>query len=106
MKEQKVYVAIVTYNRKEYLLNLLEALQQSEKKISGILLLDNKSTDGTNQTLMEIGFTEKDDIGVLHENTWKSMKHIISEIRKMQEGQVDLQNCLNFRCRFPGIICG
>ena len=49
MKEQKVYVAIVTYNRKEYLLNLLEALQQ---------------------------------------------------------GQVDLQNCLNFRCRFPGIICG
>ena len=68
MKEQKVYVAIVTYNRKEYLLNLLEALQQSEKKISGILLLDNKSTDGTNQTLMEIGFTEKDDIGVLHEN--------------------------------------
>lgn len=45
MKEQKVYVAIVTYNRKEYLLNLLEALQQSEKKISGILLLDNKSTD-------------------------------------------------------------
>ena len=31
MKEQKVYVAIVTYNRKEYLLNLLEALQQSEK---------------------------------------------------------------------------
>ena len=62
MKEQKVYVAIVTYNRKEYLLNLLEALQQSEKKISGILLLDNKSTDGTNQTLMEIGFTEKDDI--------------------------------------------
>lgn len=74
MKEQKVYVAIVTYNRKEYLLNLLEALQQSEKKISGILLLDNKSTDGTNQTLMEIGFTEKDDIGVLHENTWKSMK--------------------------------
>ena len=74
MKEQKVYVAIVTYNRKEYLLNLLEALQQSEKKISGILFLDNKSTDGTNQTLMEIGFTEKDDIGVLHENTWKSMK--------------------------------
>ena len=44
MKEQEVYVAIVTYNRKEYLLNLLEALQQSEKKISGILLLDNKST--------------------------------------------------------------
>ena len=33
MKEQKVYVAIVTYNRKEYLLNLLEALQQSEKDI-------------------------------------------------------------------------
>lgn len=32
MKEQKVYVAIVTYNRKEYLLNLLEALQQSEKR--------------------------------------------------------------------------
>ena len=93
MKEQKVYVAIVTYNRKEYLLNLLEALQQSEKKISGILLLDNKSTDGTNQTLMEIGFTEKDDIGVLHENTWKSMKTYYSEIRKMQEGQVDLQNC-------------
>ncbi|MFR6162370.1 MAG: glycosyltransferase [Mediterraneibacter gnavus] len=106
MKEQKVYVAIVTYNRKEYLLNLLEALQQSEKKISGILLLDNKSTDGTNQTLMEIGFTEKDDIGVLHENTWKSMKTYYFEIRKMQEGQVDLQNCLNFRCRFPGIICG
>jgi len=26
MKEQKVYVAIVTYNRKEYLLNLLEVL--------------------------------------------------------------------------------
>lgn len=77
MKEQKVYVAIVTYNRKEYLLNLLEALQQSEKKISGILLLDNKSTDGTNQTLMEIGFTEKDDIGVLHENTWKFHENIL-----------------------------
>ena len=36
----------------------------------------------------------------IHENI------LFSEIRKMQEGQVDLQNCLNFRCRFPGIICG
>ena len=72
MKEQEVYVAIVTYNRKEYLLNLLEALQQSEKKIAGILLLDNKSTDGTNQKLIELGFTKNDQMGILHENTWKS----------------------------------
>ena len=74
MKEQEVYVANVTYNRKEYLLNLLEVLQQSEKKIAGILLLDNKSTDGTNQKLIELGFTKNDQMGILHENTWNSMK--------------------------------
>lgn len=52
----KVLVTMVTYNRKELLKVVLEAVKNQSKSVAGILILDNASTDGTEQLLREEGF--------------------------------------------------
>lgn len=50
-----ICAVIVTYNRKEYLLKLLSSLRSQSRKLDGILILDNHSSDGTDQLLLEKG---------------------------------------------------
>lgn len=50
---QKVCVVIVTYNRKELLVSLLQDLAKQSYPVSAILMVDNNSSDGTPELLLE-----------------------------------------------------
>lgn len=49
----KVCVLCVTYNRKDYLLKMISALEKQSHKIDSIVIVDNNSNDGTNKILKE-----------------------------------------------------
>jgi len=51
-----VCAVVVTYNRKNLLLECLEALRKQTRPIQGIYLIDNASTDGTPELLLEKGY--------------------------------------------------
>ena len=51
----KISAVVVTYNRKQLLVECIEALLKQTCPLDEIVVLDNASTDGTNQTLQEIG---------------------------------------------------
>ena len=53
MKNRSVCVVIVTYNRKELLVSLLQDLEKQSYPVSAILLVDNNSSDGTPDLLLE-----------------------------------------------------
>ena len=61
LKELKVCIVIVTYNRKEYLIKLLEKLKSQTYKITQIVVFDNNSTDGTGDALKRHGFLDLDN---------------------------------------------
>lgn len=48
-----VCAVVVTFNRKYLLIDCLEALQRQTRPIQGIYLIDNASTDGTPELLLE-----------------------------------------------------
>jgi len=48
-----VCAIVVTYNRKDLLIECLEALKTQTRPIQGIYLIDNASTDGTPELLLE-----------------------------------------------------
>jgi rhamnopyranosyl-N-acetylglucosaminyl-diphospho-decaprenol beta-1,3/1,4-galactofuranosyltransferase len=51
-----VCAVVVTYNRKNLLIECLEALRKQTRPIQGIYLIDNASTDGTPELLLEKGY--------------------------------------------------
>jgi GT2 family glycosyltransferase len=51
-----VCAVVVTYNRKDLLIECLEALKKQTRPIQGIYLIDNASTDGTPELLLEKGY--------------------------------------------------
>lgn len=53
MEARNVCVATVTYNRKEYLLRLLNALSEQTHQINTIYIVDNHSVDGTMEMLFQ-----------------------------------------------------
>ena len=55
----KVLVVMVTYNRKNLLKNALESIFNQTKPVSGILILDNASNDGTEDVLQKFGFLSR-----------------------------------------------
>jgi len=64
-------VVVVTFNRKQLLLQCLQALSEQTQQPSKILIVDNASTDGTIGTLKESNWLEKQNIQLiaLKENT-------------------------------------
>ncbi|AIA30149.1 glycosyltransferase family 2 protein [Leptospirillum ferriphilum] len=48
---EKVFVVLVTYNRKDLLLECLDGLLRQTRPIDGLVLIDNASTDGTADAL-------------------------------------------------------
>lgn len=61
MKE-KIAVVIVTYNRKELLLECLESVLSQTYPIAKIILIDNASTDGTQERLVQAGYLNQKDV--------------------------------------------
>lgn len=51
--KETVCAVVVTYNRKDLLMECLEALRQQTRPIDSIYLIDNASTDNTPELLME-----------------------------------------------------
>jgi len=52
----RVCAVVVTYNRKDLLLECLEALRKQTRPLEGMLIVDNASTDGTPETLLDSGY--------------------------------------------------
>ncbi|UBQ38087.1 glycosyltransferase [Acinetobacter johnsonii] len=68
---QNFMVVVVTFNRKQLLLQCLQALSAQTQQPSKILIVDNASTDGTIETLQQNGWLEQSNIQLikLKENT-------------------------------------
>jgi len=54
--KDSVCAVVVTYNRKSLLIECLEALKSQTRPVQAIYLIDNASTDGTPEYLLEKGF--------------------------------------------------
>ena len=67
----KVIGVIVTYNRKKLLKNTFEALLNQTYKLDSIIIVDNASTDGTEEYLTNLGYLNNSMIKYikLNENT-------------------------------------
>jgi len=58
-KKETVCAVVVTYNRKELLLECLETLRKQTRPVQGIYLIDNASTDNTPELLKEKGYIQE-----------------------------------------------
>lgn len=54
-----VAAVIVTYNRKQLLMENLDCLMMQTYQVDSIIIIDNASTDGTENTLREKGYFER-----------------------------------------------
>lgn len=57
--KETVCAVVVTYNRKELLLECLASLLDQTKPLDAIYLIDNASTDGTPEVLLDNGYLSK-----------------------------------------------
>jgi rhamnopyranosyl-N-acetylglucosaminyl-diphospho-decaprenol beta-1,3/1,4-galactofuranosyltransferase len=57
--QETVCAVVVTYNRKKLLLECLEALRKQTRPLQGIYIIDNASTDGTPELLLEKGYIKE-----------------------------------------------
>jgi rhamnopyranosyl-N-acetylglucosaminyl-diphospho-decaprenol beta-1,3/1,4-galactofuranosyltransferase len=55
-KKETVCAVVVTYNRKNLLLECLEAIRRQTRSVDGIYIIDNASDDGTPELLKEKGY--------------------------------------------------
>lgn len=60
MQQDIVYAVVVTYNRKILLQECLDALLNQTRDVQKIILIDNASTDGTEEMLREQGYLALD----------------------------------------------
>ncbi|RLG16455.1 family 2 glycosyl transferase [Candidatus Pacearchaeota archaeon] len=82
-KKETVCAVVVTYNRKKLLLECLEALLKQTRPVQGVYLIDNASTDGTPELLLEKGYIKKLPPENLTEPWEKEF-----EIKNLIDGQV------------------
>jgi len=55
-KKETVCAVVVTYNRKNLLLECLEAIRRQTRPVDGVYIIDNASDDGTPELLKEKGY--------------------------------------------------
>ncbi|MGC3873527.1 glycosyltransferase family 2 protein [Halomonas sp. GXIMD04776] len=53
---QKIFAVILTYNRKDLLKRCMEAVYSQTRQCDGVIVIDNASTDGTEQQLLESAY--------------------------------------------------
>jgi len=59
MNKETVCAVVVTYNRKDLLIECLEGLRRQTRPVDAIYLVDNASTDGTPELLLEKGYIKE-----------------------------------------------
>lgn len=64
MNNLKITAVVVTYNRKETLLDCLKAIENQTVKPTTVCILDNASTDGTAAALLDEGFVNTEREGI------------------------------------------
>ena len=75
MKDVNVCIVTVTFNRKKYLLKLLNALSEQSCKVNTIYILDNHSEDGTQDLLIREGvIKENQTTAPEHTNVWRGIR--------------------------------
>jgi len=80
---ESVCAVVVTYNRKNLLIECLEALRKQTRPIQGIYLIDNASTDKTPNLLLKKGYINTLPNGNLTK-PWEKE----SKIKNLTNGQV------------------
>ncbi|WP_136808440.1 glycosyltransferase family 2 protein [Desulfosediminicola flagellatus] len=65
INNKRIYTVIVTYNRKELLNRCIKAILNQSRPPDQILIVDNASTDGTNEMLQSEGWSSSDKIELL-----------------------------------------
>lgn len=58
IKRENICGVVVTFNRKELLIECLKALTEQTKSLDSILIIDNASTDGTPQLLFDLEYIQ------------------------------------------------
>ena len=58
MSNDTICAVVVTYNRKELLIECLESLKEQSRTLDAILIIDNASTDGTPEILLKNGYID------------------------------------------------
>ena len=58
MSKDSICAVVVTYNRKELLIECLESLKDQSRTLDAILIIDNASTDGTPEILLKNGYID------------------------------------------------
>lgn len=78
----KIAAVVVTFNRKQLLLECLQALINQTHKIDAIYIVDNASTDGTPELLIEKGFIEEYQCSV---ESMKILNNITLYYKRLKE---------------------
>lgn len=60
--KNKIAAVVVTYNRKELLIKCIDSLLEQSYKLDAIILIDNASTDNTEEFLKEKKYLDKKEI--------------------------------------------
>lgn len=71
---ENVCVVLVTFNRKELLLKLLDSLFDQTKKITSVVIVDNHSTDGTAEELIKRKIIQQSVVGKCEVSLYKDTK--------------------------------
>ncbi|MCX7697952.1 MAG: glycosyltransferase [Candidatus Goldbacteria bacterium] len=58
-KKEKIAVIVVTYNRKELLRRCINAILKQTYKVDKIIVIDNASTDGTEEMMTKTYYRNK-----------------------------------------------
>lgn len=74
MKDETICAVVVTYNRKKLLIECLKALKNQTRPVDAIYIVDNASTDGTPELLLENKYLEELPANELKENFEKTIK--------------------------------
>lgn len=105
-EKNKVIAVVVTYNRKEMLLECIAAILNQSYSIEKLILLDNCSTDGTGDILKTNGYLEHPQVryfktdsntggaGGFYEGMIKAKQYQYDWIWLMDDDTVPASNCL------------
>lgn len=100
MKTAKIYIVVVTYNRLNYLKELIDALKKQTQKYSEIVVVNNSSTDGTKEwlsTQKDIKVINQDNLGGaggFHTGMKYSYENSAEWIWIMDDDVIPVPNCL------------
>ncbi len=89
---EKVCTVVVTYNRKNLLLECLQALKNQTRPLDAIYLIDNASTDNTPKFLKENGYITKLPPKNINDNWEETFFITLSNERKIPLHYVRMKN--------------